>query len=430
LTFENMQTFVGGIQQSSQLLGTLPNDTFNRLWNEKKKNREIIDAWVDRLNNIFQMNLEKEQKIQEEKEQKEDVPRLSIVPGYNGYYPPVNAAPGSYIPSKVRKRLSEKIPRSSADDGIRKNDLGPNSSNNLQATQTDGEGGAVAIEGSASAQEDEKVWEIPTEHTQLEGGQSRVTYPRFKPQGNALALALLLKNASSSPLPTNQERKEGEISVDNAKSNLQSLEESQTEIIILAEGNSSKEGYPTNKGSSSVGTPGVTTPLPPPIPIGQEPAKPKMNDELRRSKARTPSPNRSRPRKFKSDERNEKASSKRKAPSGMRSRVAQFEKMQLMGVRPMAMSPKKPKSARLHRNRKPMPMHMPGLSTAQSLPFPHTRIVFTRLDDEKKSQQAEKVDVSKIIASRPKIAGKTNRRKRTRKRGKQRKKGKANTGSP
>jgi len=415
LTFENMQTIVGSIQQSSQLLGTLPNGTFNRLWNEKKRNRETIDAWVDRLNKIFHQNLEKEQKIQEEKE---DVPQLSVIPGYNGYYPPVNSAPGSYIPSKVRKRLSQQIPRSSADDGIIKNDLSPNSSNNLQTTTTDGEGSALAVEGMASAPEDEKVWEVPMENTQLEEGQSRVKYPSFKPQGNALALALLLKNASSSPLRTYQERKEGEVTLNNAKSYSQSQEKPLDEIIILDEPGSSKEGNPANKGPCVVGSPEVSIPLPPPIPFGQEPAKPKTSDELRRSNGKTPS----RPLKFKSDERNEKTSAKRKAPRSLRNRVAQFEKMQVMGVRPLAMSPKKPKSARLNRNVKPMPMHMPSLGTTKSMPFPHSHIVFTRLDDEKKSQQGEKVDVSKIIASRPKITGKTNRRKRTRKRGKLRKK--------
>jgi len=431
LTFENMQTFVGGIQESSQLLGSLPNDTLNRLWNEKKRNRETIDAWVNRLNKIFERNLEQEQKIQEEKEY---VPPLSVIPGYDGYYPPVGSAPGSHIPTKIRKRVSKVTPRSSAADGIRKSDLGPNSLNYLRTSQADGEVQTVAFEGSVNAREDEKVGEILTEHAQREEGQSRVTYPRFKPKGNALALALILKNASSSPPPTNREQREGQVSVNKANTYSISLEEPPNEIIVLAQSRSSKEGYPETKGSCNVDTDKATIPRPPPIPVGREPAKPKSNEELRRSVARTPSPNKPGPFKFKSGEEKEQVSAKRKSPSSLRGRVAQFENMQVMGMRPMSKSPKKPSSVQLHREAKAMPIHIPGLGYGKSMPlatFGHTRIVRKRSDDdEKKSQKGEKVDVSKIIASRPKIAGKTNRRRRKRKRGKLPKKGKPNTVSP
>merc|ERR1719233_1732843 len=189
---------------------------------------------------------------------------------------------------------------SSAADGIRKSDLGPNSLNYLRTSQADGEVQTVAFEGSVNAREDEKVGEILKEHAQLEEGQSRVTYPRFKPKGNALALALILKNASSSPPPTNREQREGEVSVNEAKTYSISLEEPPNEIIVLAQSRSSKEGYPETKGSCDVDTDKANIPLPPPIPVGREPAKPKSSEELRRGVARTPSPNKSGPLKLKS----------------------------------------------------------------------------------------------------------------------------------
>lgn len=61
LNFENLKIIVQSIDASSGLWGTLPRETMNRLYHEKKRHREPVKAWGMRLSRIFEDNFRKEQ---------------------------------------------------------------------------------------------------------------------------------------------------------------------------------------------------------------------------------------------------------------------------------------------------------------------------------------------------------------------------------
>jgi len=69
LTFEDLRLIIEGIGETSGLQGVLPRETLNRLYNEKKRNREVIKEWSNRLSKIFSSNFLKAQ-IQLENEEK------------------------------------------------------------------------------------------------------------------------------------------------------------------------------------------------------------------------------------------------------------------------------------------------------------------------------------------------------------------------
>lgn len=79
LSFDNFQTIVQSIGDSSGLQGFIPRETLDRLYHEKKKYRKTVDEWKKRLTKIFESN----KQMEEEKKDVEINSRFST--GYDDY---------------------------------------------------------------------------------------------------------------------------------------------------------------------------------------------------------------------------------------------------------------------------------------------------------------------------------------------------------